>query len=136
MKRQLLQLAVVVVALATAACGKPGEASLKDSFAQQLGANKFVKAFEHRGDTLLFAGPGGETGEAKWRVRIDSAVVEPNNDPAKPYKGTVKSSWYVDERIVRPAGSDSKLPVELISNGLGQECWAFWDGSTKTWSWE
>ena len=79
---------------------------------------------------------GGDTGEAKWRVRIDSTAIEANNDPANPYKGVVKSSWFADERPVTARGSQSNLPIELISNGLGQECWAFWKADSKAWSWE
>jgi hypothetical protein len=69
-------------------------------------------------------------------VHIDSAVVEANDDPAKPFKGTVKSSWYSDGQIVVPKGRDSHLPTELMANGLSQDCWAFWDKATEKWDWE
>lgn len=136
MHTRLAFLAVLFVALLTGACGKPGADSLKDSFAAQLGANRFVKGFEREGDTLLFTGPGGDTGEVRWRVHIDSTSIEPNDDPANPYKGVVKSSWFANERIVKSRGRESNLPIELISNGLGQECWAFWRADSKSWSWE
>jgi hypothetical protein len=132
---------VSVVLIAIASCGTPGVASLRDSFAQQLASNKFIKDFKRTGDDLTFSGPGAEGGEAKWRVHIDSATVEPNTDQrsnaqTQPYKGVVKSSWYSDGRLVRPRGSESNLPIELISNGLGQECWAYWNAANKRWSWE
>ena len=138
-----LQAVAVVAALmlATTACGKPGETSLRDSFAQQLAANRFIKDFQRSGDDLTFSGPGAEGGVGKWRVHIDSAVVEPNSDKgtnpdAQPYKGTVKSSWYADGRLVRPSGRESNLPIELMHDGLSQDCWAYWDKANKRWSWE
>jgi hypothetical protein len=141
MNSQVLRVAVATIALSAVACGKPGVDSLRDSFAQQLAMNKYIKDFDRKGDDLMFAGPGAEGGSAKWRVHIDSAAVEQNTDErsnpqAQPYKGLVKSSWYSDGRLVRPSGRESNLPIELISNGLGQECWAFWDGNKKQWSWE
>jgi hypothetical protein len=123
-----------------AGCGKPGAGGLRDSFAQQVGANEFIKDFQRNGDELTFSGPGPEGGIAKWRVHIDSAVVEPNEDPkssaTNPYKGTVKSSWYSDGKIVEPSGGDSNLPIELLANGIAQDCYALWDQSTQKWSWE
>jgi hypothetical protein len=121
------------------ACGsKPGVDGLKESFAGQLAANRFVKGFQRNGDDLTFSAPGTDADVAKWRVHIDSAVVEPNtsNQAAQPYKGTVKSSWYANDRLVRPSGRESNLPVELMANGLSQDCWAFWDQPNKRWSWE
>src|SRR5262245_35258167 len=136
MKRQTVILAAVVsAALSVAACGPP-VSDLRDGFAQQLAANKFVKDFQRSGDDLTFTGPGADGGVAKWRVHIDSATVEPNNDPAQPYKGTVKSSWFSDEKPVLPRGRDSHLPIELIANGLAQECFALWKAAEKQWSWE
>jgi hypothetical protein len=126
--------AAVAVAMAIAACGPP-VSDLRDSFAQQLAANKFVKDFQRSGDDLTFTGPGADGGVAKWRVHIDSVLVEQNDDPAQPYKGTVKSSWYSDGKIVLAKGRESSLPIELIDNGLGQECWAFWQQTEKRWSW-
>lgn len=130
----------VVAALLVTGCGRPGVASLRDAFAQQLGANQFIKDFQRNGDDMTFSGPGAEGGIAKWRVHLDSAVIEPNDDPknaaTQPYKGTVKSSWYSDGRIVQPSGGDSNLPFELIANGLAQDCFALWDEPTQKWSWE
>ena len=109
------------------------------SFAQQLGANKFVKEFQRNGDDMTFVGPGAEGGTAKWRVHIDSAVVEPNADKKSnpsPYKGTIHSSGYADGQKIQASASDSHLPIELISNELSQDCWAFWDEAGKKWGWE
>lgn len=134
---RILHIAALVAALAVAGCsGQPGDQSLRDSFAQQLAANKFIKDFQRTGDEMTFTGPGAEGGVAKWRVHIDKTSIEPNNDEAQPYKGTVYSSWYSDGQIVKPKGSDSNLPLELMSNGLSQEPWAFWDKDAKRWSWE
>jgi hypothetical protein len=132
-------LIVLAIVSTAAACGRPGEQSLRDSFAQQVAAIRFIKDFQRTGDDLTFSGPGAEGGVAKWRIHIDSAVIEPNDpkdNEAQPYKGTVKSSWYSDGQLVRPSGSDANLPVELMSNGLTQDCWAFWNPAKKQWSWE
>ena len=135
---RLLQLtaAVVLMAATTACGGGPDDSSLRDSFAQQLASNKFIMDFQRNGDELTFSGPGADGGTAKWRVHIDSAAIEPNNNEAQPYKGTVKSSWFSDGRQVEPKGSRSNLPVELQSNGLSQDCWAFWEKAGNRWSWE
>src|SRR5216684_3882877 len=94
-KGRFLQVVAVSAALTAAGCGKqPGAESLAASFAQQLASNHFIHDFQQTGDDLRFSGPGVEGGTIKWRVHIDSTVVETNSDPAMPYKGTVKSSWY------------------------------------------
>jgi len=137
--RSLVIAAVVATAALNAACsGAPGEQGLRDSFAQQLGANKFVKEFQRNGDDMTFVGPGPEGGTAKWRVHLDSAVVEPNQDKSNPspYKGTIKSSWYADGQKIEASARESRLPLELISNELSQDCWAFWDPAAKKWGWE
>lgn len=85
---------------------------------------------------MTFSGAGAEGGTAKWRVHIDSALVEETGKPELPYQGTVRSSWYSDGQLVESRGRDSNLPIELTSNGLAQVAWAFWDASTKAWSWE
>jgi hypothetical protein len=130
------QIAAVVAVLATVGCGKPGVDGLRESFAQQVASNQAVRDFHRSGEELLFTGPSRDGGTARWRIHIDSAVVEPNNDPAQPYKGTVKSSWYGNDEAVRPTGQLSNLPVELLSNGVSQDCWAFWNASAKKWTWE
>jgi hypothetical protein len=132
----MVQAAAASVALLLTACGGPAESGLRDSFAEQLAANRFIRDFQRQGDELQFTGPGAEGGVAKWRVRVDSAVIEDNPDEAQPYKGTIKSSWYSDGQMVQPSGRDSNLPIELTDNGLSQDCWAFWDAASRRWTWE
>jgi hypothetical protein len=131
---------LVGVAILATGCGDaaPAADSLKDSFAQQLAANEFLRDFKREGDEMTFSGPGADGGTAMWRVRIDSAVVEENtSDAAKhPYKGTVKSSWFSDGQPVLPSARESNLPIELISNGLSQDCWALWEPEPGRWGWE
>jgi len=142
-RRQFFSASIILAIFFVAGCsGAPSESSLRDSFAQQLSTNKFIKDFQRNGDDLTFTGPGAEGGTAKWRVHIDTAVIEPNSEPprgttteAQPYKGTVTSSWYSNDTIVRPRGRESNLPIELTDNGLGQECWAFWEAAQKRWGW-
>jgi hypothetical protein len=141
MKTSLAHAAVVVAALTVVDCGKPGVDTLRDAFARQLASNRFVKDFQRSGEDLMFSAPGADGVAAKWRVHIDSAVVEPNDDQRsqpemQPYKGIVKSSWYWNGQLVRPSGRDSNLPVELLGNGLSQDCWAFWAKAVRRWSWE
>lgn len=128
---------LLVAICASAACGRSQSDLLRESFIQQLGANRFVKDLEPNGSELRFTAPGPD-GEPSvgWRVMIDSVSVEENPDPAHPYKGVVKSSWFADDRPVVPRGTDSNLPLELMSNGLAQECWALWDPTARRWSWE
>ena len=127
---------LTVAALAAACSSAPPEQGLRDSFAQQLGANKFVKDFQRSGDEMTFVGPGPEGGTAKWRVHIDSAVVAPNEDQKNPYKGTIKSSWFADGQKIEANPSKPTLPFELMSNELSQDCWALWDPAGKKWGWE
>ena len=56
----ILVAAGIVFTLASAGCGKPGVNDLRDSFAQQLAANKYVKDFQRSGDDLTFTGPGAD----------------------------------------------------------------------------
>lgn len=128
---------LVVVVLSGCADRAPGEEALRDSFAAQLEANEFVENVGREGDAITFVGPAAMgSGDGTWRIRIDSAVVEPNDDARFPYKGTVKSSWYSHEALVRPTGNQSNLPTELTSNGLAQECWALWNADAERWEWE
>jgi len=128
--------AVIALLVLTAACGKPSVNDLRDSFSQQLAANKSVKDFQRSGDALQFTGPGADGTIIKWRVHIDSAVIDDTGDAEKPYKGTVKSSWYAGDFKVVPDRYESNLPLELISTGLAQDCWAAWNKTTKKWEWE
>jgi hypothetical protein len=141
LKTRITHAVAIVAALTMVDCRKPGVETLRDAFAQQLASNKFIKDFHRNGDVLEFSGPGADGVAAKWRVHIDSAVVVRNDDrtsnpETQPYKGVVKSSWYWNGQLVQPSGRDSNLPVELISNGLSQDCWAFWVKEGKRWSWE
>lgn len=138
MNRARLIWATVILALLPLSCGGggPDEAGLRDSFAAQLAANSFVSDVQHEGDEIAFSGPGPSGDIISWRAVIDSAVVEPNEDPQRPYRGTVTSSWYAGEQLIQPSGSDSNLPLELTSNGLAQECWALWNSASEQWEWE
>jgi hypothetical protein len=31
---------------------------------------------------------------------------------------------------------ESNLPIELLDNGVSQDCWAFWNPATNRWDWE
>ena len=70
-----------------------------------------------------------------WRVHIDSAVVEPQDDEIFPYQGVVTSSWYANGELVEPVGVMSFLPTEFLDQGIGQECWAFWEAESGRWDW-
>jgi hypothetical protein len=133
---RILQAIALAVAVAASACSKPDTGSLRESFAQQMASNRFIKDFRRNADELTFSGPGAEGGTATWRIQIESAVIEPNADEAQPYKGIVKSAWYSDGQRVVPTGTRSNLPVELQSNGLSQDCWALWDKAAGRWGWE
>jgi hypothetical protein len=115
----------------------PGSDGLRESFAQQLSANTFISDFQRNGDTMTFKGPRPDGTPAMWQVHIDTATVaEQASNTRQPYKGTVSSTWSVDGQPVTITGGDSNLPLELTSNGLSQECWAFWEADAKRWSWE
>jgi hypothetical protein len=135
--KRLIRTFIVISTLAIATgCGKPSESDLRDSFALQLAANKSVKDFQRNGDEMRFTGPGADGTVIKWRVHIDSSVIDDTKDSEKPYKGTVKSSWYAGDYKVEPDRLESNLPLELISTGLAQDCWAAWNKTTKKWEWE
>lgn len=120
-----------------AGCARPPAADgLRDSFAAQLAANTFVSEFQRSGDNMTFKAPRPDGEPAMWRVHINTAVVEKQDSKTQPWKGTVTSSWFVNGEEIVPRGTDSNLPLELTSNGLGQECWAFWEADKQLWSWE
>jgi hypothetical protein len=137
MRTHLLRATVLLVLLAWA-CGdgRPSASGLRDSFAAQLAANRFVSDVQRDGDTITFSGLTADGRPGAWRIVIDSADVEPNDNPSLPYKGTITSSWYFDGQLVSPSGRESNLPVELTSNGLAQECWALWNTASARWEWE
>ena len=139
MKRRTL--AVCLSACTLAACGaarSPQDQAqqLVDSFARQIVSTGIVRDFRREGDTLSFSARYGKQPDAKWRVHIDSATIEPRVDGTTSYNGTVKSSWYVDGEPIRPRGSQSDLPLPFLDAGIAQECWAFWDGRSRQWSWK
>ena len=134
---RLAHICAPLLILATAACSSaPGTDDLRDSFAQQLSANKFVSDFQRSGDTMTFKAPRPDGTASTWEVRILTATIETQSDAKQPFKGTVTSSWSVNGREIKSSGSDSNLPLELTSSGLAQECWAFWEADAKRWSWE
>ncbi len=133
---RLLGSLLVLLALTTACNSAPPADGLRDSFAEQLSANKFISDFQRSGDNITFKGPRPDGTPSVWRVHIDAATVEAQKDEKQPFKGTVTSSWFVNGEKVEITGADSNLPIELTSNGLGQECWAFWDAGAKRWGWE
>jgi hypothetical protein len=133
----LALLGTTLVVLTAVACSSaPGTDALRDSFAQQLSANKFVSDFHRSGDTMTFKAPRPDGTASTWEVRIQTATIEKQDDAKQPYKGTVTSSWSVNGREIKSSGSDSNLPLELTSTGLAQECWAFWEADAMRWSWE
>jgi hypothetical protein len=117
-------------------CGAPAASALRDSFVAQLSANRFISGLQRTGDEVTFSALDVRGDPARWRVRIDAAEIVANDDPAHPYKGIVRSSWFVNDRAVTPSPAQSNLPLELTSNGLAQECWALWDDRAGQWSWE
>jgi hypothetical protein len=123
------------VALVAGCGGAPDDRSLRDSFSDQVASVSLVKDFRRSGDELRFSGAYGNVADATWRIVLESAAIEPNPDPAQPYKGLVKSAWYVNDEKIEPRGSYSDLPSEFLDSGLGQECWAFWNPTTKRWEW-
>jgi hypothetical protein len=133
-RRSGLLLAALLFA---AACSNaPREDGLRDSFAQQLAANKFIAEFQRSGDNMTFRAPRPDGTPSTWRVHIDETAVEPQSEERQPFKGTLRSSWYVNGERIEITGRDSNLPIELTSNGLSQECWAFWEANERRWSWE
>jgi hypothetical protein len=124
-------------ALALAACGgATPEQQLKDSFVQQIVSSGFARDLQRQADEVTFTGKRAEKNDAKWRVRLDAATVENDQDGKTPRKGTVKSSWFVDGEQIRPRGDQADLPLPILDAGLAQECWAFWDKSAGKWSWK
>lgn len=131
-----LGLILALVCFITACSSTPPADGLRDSFAQQLSANKFLSDFQRSGDNMTFKAPRPDGTPSIWRVHIDTATVQQQSDEKQPYKGTIASSWFVNGEQIVITGRDSNLPIELTSNGLSQECWAYWDPTAKRWSWE
>ena len=138
MTRRWLQIASLAVAVALAGCARAqaDEESLRASFAERISSSRFVSDFARDGDELTFSGPDGEGGTAAWRVRIDSALLEPNElDDAMPYQGRITSDWYANGEIVEYLGTMSALPEEFLDRGVAQECWAYWVEAERRWDW-
>ena len=128
---------LVGVLTLTACAVQPGEVNLRSSFAEQVGSAAGVADFERAGDELTFSGPDARGGTASWRVRIDSAVLEPGPDEQVPYQGHIVSSWYRDGELIEQLGSMSGLPDVFLDPpiGVAQECWALWDTASNAWDW-
>lgn len=142
MKHRLLIL--VMSTLAIAGCGSgtapeqqlTPEQQLKASFVKEIADSGIVRDFKQNGDEVLFSAKHGEQEDAKWRVHVDAASIERKPDGTTPYKGLVKSSWYVNGEQIVPRGAQADLPLAFLDRGIAQECWAFWDDSTHHWSWK
>ena len=88
--------------LAVAACAvQPDDINLRGAFAEQIAAVDGVEDFERDGDELTFSGPDGRGGTGNWRVRIDSAALEPGPDEQRPYQGHVLASRRVSRHRCR-----------------------------------
>jgi len=133
MKKRLLVLGLGAVVVA---CRAAPEQQLKDSFVQQIASSGIVRDFQQKADEVLFAAKYGERLDAQWRVHVDSASIERDADGTTPYKGVIKSSWYVNGEQIRPRGDQSDLPLAFLDKGIAQECWAFWDKRNHQWSWK
>lgn len=133
--RHVALLAAMFVTV-SACSNAPSGQSLRDSFAQQLSGNKFIAEFKRSGDEMTFSGPTADGGKGTWSVHIDSAVIDANTSDVEPFKGTIKSTWSVNGQPVRPSGSESNLPLELMANGLSQDCWALWNKTDARWGWD
>ena len=110
MRSHLLRATLIFVLLASA-CGdgRPSASDLRDSFAAQLVANRFVSNVQPDGDTITFSGLSAGGGAGAWRIVIDSAEVEPNDDPSLPYQGTITSSSLSDGQLRPTVGSRVQL---------------------------
>jgi hypothetical protein len=115
--------------------GKPEVRDLQESFDRQISGISSVRDFQRKGDELTFSATDGTGSQAKWRVHIDSAAIEANDDEKKPYKGIIKSSWYANDRLIPLPTSRPTLPREVLEKGISQESWAFWEKSTRQWDW-
>jgi hypothetical protein len=140
MRTLSLLVAVLLAVVGPAGCGgaeevAPDENSLKDSFSEQIQSVGLVRGFQRNGDELTFSGPYGREADAAWRIHIDSTLVERQDDERQPYKGTVKSSWYVNGTKIEPRGTYADLPTDFLDKGVSQDCWAFWEAGAKRWGW-
>ena len=138
MRHYGVRLVPLAVVLALVACSQPEptDATLRDSFAQQIAATSLVTDFMRDGDELSFSGPDGNGNISAWRVRFDTSLVEEVMfDDQMPYRGRITSEWHRDGELVEYLGSMTALPKEFLDRGLGQECWANWVDAERRWSW-
>ena len=136
--RTWLGVALISAVLPAAGCGsgQANDASLRESFAQQIATSSFVSDFVRDGDHLRFTGPDGSGGTAAWEVRIETTFIEENEfDPIAPYQGRLTSEWTADGEVVEYLGNMTALPQAFLDRGLGQECWAYWIASERRWDW-
>ena len=129
---------VSLVGLAALGCAQPqaDEDSLRSSFSERIATSSFVSDFEREGDELRFSGPDGEGGTAAWIVRIETALVEPNEfDEASPFIGRILSEWVKDGKVAEFLGNMTAIPKEFQDRGLAQECWAYWIEANSAWDW-
>ena len=117
------------------ACGSPSSESLQESFARQIESIPAVYNLKYDEDELTFLGPGDGKSDTEWRISIDLAVVESNDDETMPFRGIIQSSWYANGQLIKATGNLSNLPVVYLDVGVGQECWAFWEKATRQWDW-
>ena len=130
--------ATLLVGVVTVGCTQPqaDEDSLRASFAERIASSDFIDAFSREGDELSFSGPDGNGGTATWSVRIETAVVEPNEfDETSPFQGRVVSEWRQDGEIVEYLGTMTALPTAFLDRGIAQECWAYWIEAEHHWDW-
>ena len=135
MKARWSRLALLVAAAGLGCGGGPGVESLRESFTHQIEVIDFVRDLELDGDDVTFVRQDGSGEDVSWRAHIASAIVEPQDDEAMPYRGIITASWYANDRAILSGGSTSELPLWILDAGLGQECWAFWEQSTSRWDW-
>lgn len=133
-----LALLAALGTVAASACGGGVTATpenLKESFTKLVASVALVHDFKQTGDDLTFTAAYANEPNAQYRVHLDSALIEAQNNADQPFKGTMKSTWYINGTAVVPRGTYADLPTEFLDKGVGQDCWAFWEPKTKTWGW-
>ena len=131
MKARWVQVALLLSAAGPGCGGGPGVESLRESFAQEIEVIDFVRDLELEGDDVTFVRPDGSGQDVSWRVHLNSAIVERQDDEALPYRGIITASWYANDRAILSSGSTSELPLWILDAGLSHECWAFWEQSAR-----
>ena len=126
---------LLLAVTALVGCATPSAQSLQDSFAEQIASVDSVRDFQRDGDHITFSAPDVSGNDAEWQVNIDSAVLEPQDDEAVPFRGHITSSWYADGQLVEFLGSMTALPEAITDAGVAQECWALWETDTRRWDW-